>query len=480
MRALVALVLVLPFALARPLDGVPPEYTAQAAQHAFAFTTLPVENPTHSFWTHGAPDANPLARVGSTGPLPPAADVCVVGSGISGVSVAHHLAHLLSAHPVPSVRVAIFEARDFCSGATGRNGGHLTPYSFAHFGDAENVFGTREAARAVALEDHVADSIAALADAHGWANEIDLVAGGRISLGDADVLAGARDDFARAESARVDGLENVEWIEKDAMRERFGTAYAGWRTPGNNVWPLKFVTRLFGLAQASPALNLTLHTHAPVTSITPSANTTDDASGRWTLHTPRGTTSCGTIVHAANAYTRFLLPEFAITPVRGQVIATRARADANLSLDAFLLEGMYWFPRPADDEHRGPLIVLGGGHTPGTYNDAVRDPVIGKDLRAFLPSVFPGKFDVDTEPEVEWTGIMGFTPSGDPYVGPVRGAPGQFVTAGFSGHGMPRAFGCADVVARMVAGRLNGSGEWDVPAWLPRHYLTDTDGARGL
>lgn len=40
------------------------------------------------------------------------------------------------------------------------------------------------------------------------------------------------------------------------------------------------------------------------------------------------------------------------------------------------------------------------------------------------------------------SGIMGFTQSGDPFVGPAPGddLKGQFISAGFSGHGMPRAF----------------------------------------
>ena len=30
----------------------------------------------------------------------------------------------------------------------------------------------------------------------------------------------------------------------------------------------------------------------------------------------------------------------------------------------------------------------------------------------------------------------------------------------------------AEVVARMLVSQLDGSGEWEVPEWLPRSYLT--------
>jgi len=74
---------------------------------------------------------------------------------------------------------------------------------------------------------------------------------------------------------------------------------------------------------------------------------------------------------------------------------------------------------------------------------------------------------------MEWTGIMGFTKSGDPFVGPVQGSDleGQFVSAGFSGHGMPRAFACAQVLAEMISSAMSGT-KWSYPPWLPRHYLT--------
>ena len=59
---------------------------------------LPVENPTPSFWTSSAPDANPLAFEGSEGPLTRDADICIMGSGITGGSdiwIAWRLADLM-------------------------------------------------------------------------------------------------------------------------------------------------------------------------------------------------------------------------------------------------------------------------------------------------------------------------------------------------------------------------------------------------
>jgi hypothetical protein len=75
---------------------------------------LPSTNATRSFWT--SLDANPLAREGSQGALTTDADVCIIGSGITGVGVAYHLSGVASSEITPgsALKVVILEARDFC------------------------------------------------------------------------------------------------------------------------------------------------------------------------------------------------------------------------------------------------------------------------------------------------------------------------------------------------------------------------------
>jgi hypothetical protein len=77
---------------------------------------LPTPNPTGSFWFR-SPDANPLATQGSEGDLTHDADVCIIGSGITGVSAAYHLAQSIRAKGEPGTApftAVILEARDFC------------------------------------------------------------------------------------------------------------------------------------------------------------------------------------------------------------------------------------------------------------------------------------------------------------------------------------------------------------------------------
>lgn len=77
---------------------------------------LPVDNPSRSFWMY---PPSPIAKHCSE--LPDYADVVVIGSGITGTSVVRRLLEgCKEAGAVESVRVVMLEARDACSGATGR------------------------------------------------------------------------------------------------------------------------------------------------------------------------------------------------------------------------------------------------------------------------------------------------------------------------------------------------------------------------
>jgi len=98
--------------------------------------TLPLLNPTQSYWQ--TPPDPELADHRTTPDLPAGADTVIIGSGITGAAVAWHL--LRDTVPVPvsdgaapgnqpgtehsatGRKIVMLEARQACSGATGRNG----------------------------------------------------------------------------------------------------------------------------------------------------------------------------------------------------------------------------------------------------------------------------------------------------------------------------------------------------------------------
>ncbi|KAF5381711.1 hypothetical protein D9615_005571 [Tricholomella constricta] len=459
---------------------------------------LPVPNSTHSFWIN-TPGANPLAKEGSEGDLTLDADVCIIGAGITGVSAAYHLAKQLGARDdddAPTVKAVILEARDFCSGATGRNGGHLTPVVFSHFSDRAKTYGTEEAKKIYALEHYTADELLKIIEAQGLQTIVDLVASDHIGLLVTEKeVQDAKVDFDAAESAGVN-VNDVTWLSKAEVKQTYGASYPAWKHAGHNLWPLKLVTQLYHLTQKlSPRkFQLHLHTNTPVTSISPSTSvTTSTNSRRWSLATPRGAVQCSYVLHATNAYASHLLPHMhgptGIIPTRGQVMALRAAAPtAEITTASWgANQGFeYWFPRPAvhGGESENPLIILGGGREASgpdfeTYvtDDSVVREEVGKGLREFLPGLFPGKYEKGREPEMEWASIRCFPR----LVGPVLISngnetiaddfKGQYISAGYTGHGMPRAFACAEAVVGMITAEMAGE-TWNPPNWLPRHFLT--------
>lgn len=88
---------------------------------------IPVSNPTTSFWLQNPPFPDLVDMRSKT--LPKTADIVIIGSGITGASVARTILSECASMGI-NRRVVMLEARQICSGATGRNGGHIkcTPY----------------------------------------------------------------------------------------------------------------------------------------------------------------------------------------------------------------------------------------------------------------------------------------------------------------------------------------------------------------
>ena len=123
--------------------GVPVHQRQRALDRALSDPGVPIsQGTTKSFWLNNCDQS--LATKQSSS-LPPTADIVIIGSGITGISVAHSILEDSNAcaesSDVPSKpRVLLLEARDLCSGATGRNGGHILETA-DEFEDFEVTYG---------------------------------------------------------------------------------------------------------------------------------------------------------------------------------------------------------------------------------------------------------------------------------------------------------------------------------------------------
>jgi hypothetical protein len=140
------------------------------------------------------------------------------------------------------------------------------------------------------------------------------------------------------------------------------------------------------------------------------------------------------VILATNAYTRHLVPEIAIAPTRAQMLASAPLSRSVCDVPTYSHYGYRYWRQLASGE-----VLIGG------WRDTAVDAEVGYDeqptpriqdhLDAQLESLSPA-----AQVTHRWAGIMGFTESGLPLLGPVPGMPNLYICAGFNGHGMGFAF----------------------------------------
>jgi hypothetical protein len=112
------------------------------AQKRVLEPVLPDPSTTESFWQKN-PLFPKLVNIKSQ-ILPISADIVIIGSGIAGASVAYTVLSECEATGITK-RVVLLEARELCSGATGRNGGHIKATPYHLYSEYKARFGAMQA-----------------------------------------------------------------------------------------------------------------------------------------------------------------------------------------------------------------------------------------------------------------------------------------------------------------------------------------------
>lgn len=103
----------------------------------------------------------------------------------------------------------------------------------------------------------------------------------------------------------------------------------------------------------------------------------------------------------------------------------------------------------------------------GVVDDSKLIEPAAKHFDALMQERYLGCEDSGAHVDKVWTGVMGYTLDLMSHVGEVPGKPGQYLLAGFNGHGMPRIFLCAKGIAEMLE-----EGESFEEVGLPRMFKT--------
>ena len=213
--------------------------------------------------------------------------------------------------------------------------------------------------------------------------------------------------------------------------------------PAAQLSPYKFVTQII---EQLLDLGMNLQTETPIIKV----ERCQDKSA-WIVETPRGKIATTSVVHATNGYVQYLLPAFkTIIPARGLMTAQSCPASlSNPPLDRLYLfmGGKIWHYLIQQPPSEGEKLIIGGAllqdmNAIGTYNDAEAPPIPIRYLCTDVSKLLQleEKEKSDERLEMSWSGIMGFSDDGLPWVGPLPesmgGGDGQWICAGYSGDGM--------------------------------------------
>lgn len=460
----------------------------------------PVTNPLPSYWHD---PKSPLANVVEPEPdkTTQPYDYAIIGSGISGTMIAHNL---LNAEP--SARVVMLEAREICSGATGRNGGHTKAASYRSYMQHVEELGKDEALKIARLE------YANIIETHALAREMNIECENALcdtvdviydqatfDLGKAAIQALQMD--ATDEEMKTGKMAWYKILEKDddELRTHLVAPKNGnpvvkdteeiagiFKYLAGRVHAYRFTT---GVLKACVRKGLQLCANTPVHDIRQSARISDEETTSWDIFSQYNIITAKKLVLATNGYTPYILKglQGAIVPMRGQITVQRPGSVTKLpsplpTTYSFIYRSGYEYMIPRLLSDGGQHIIIGGGlgRLPnagaseyGTVDDSSLNPEVTKYLHGSLNGYFGTEnWGETSEDETsrrvvqEWTGIMGATADGRPFVGEVPGKTGMWISAGFNGHGMVLCLKSAEALVKMIT-----EGHNAMPQWFPKSFL---------
>mmetsp|Transcript_4961 Transcript_4961/g.10312 ORF Transcript_4961/g.10312 Transcript_4961/m.10312 type:complete len:454 (-) Transcript_4961:142-1503(-) len=376
----------------------------------------------------------------------------VIGCGMTGASVAFHLAK--SSVLNPSEDILVVEARGLCDGATGRNGGH----QLAEVAEPGDEIGQKHMRIEQADVEAVGKFISSLEDS-SVRDAIELHHPGSVHFSMDPKEAPFLQDFAnKTQQTFLDnqGVRTEGVVSPQCNEEHLSGVIipgAGQMVPGRLV---------LALVDQARKLGVRVETSCKVTSI---EKVMVDEKQLWSVSLSSAENGLikiltETVVHASNAYGLELLPDRLqkyCKGVRGQCIAAqvsggRGPVVAPRTLTFESCEGSheeYLIQRVRDN-----VIIFGGCRHAATnegekYSDEGEPEDQVKDaLVQALTKIYP---DSTFEILNTWTGLMCFTEDRRPLVGHLVERKGQYAAIGFGGHGMVRTFSVGRAIASLVS-----------------------------
>ncbi|KAF4973696.1 hypothetical protein FSARC_85 [Fusarium sarcochroum] len=413
-------------------------------------SVLPPRHGMRPFWRSST---GPLDDYRSTEKLPAESDIVIIGAGYSGAALT---THILSECDDKKPSILVLEARQLCSGATGRNGGHLKPDSYNAISRLAKEYGMEAAAEVANFETANVGAVAEFIRQNDI--DCDFVMTRAV---DVQLQAQHHEKLVQGYQSLLDyGVEATK--ETYCVPPRIAENVSGvkgakgcFSYTAGHLWPYKLIHHIFSTAIDK---GVNIQTNTPVTAI----SSTQDSNGYWTITTERGPVKTKQVIMATNAYTAALLPEYEnkIVPYRAicsRIVVPKTKR-APLLTNTYALRFNEWdfdylIPRPDGS------IIVGGArqayvqHLEDWYGSVNDTEVIERAKNYFdgyMQRHFHGWETSGAHVDDIWTGIMGYSSDRIPRIGAIPNRPGMYIMGGFTGHGMPQVFLCAKGLAKMV------------------------------
>jgi glycine/D-amino acid oxidase-like deaminating enzyme len=430
--------------------------------------SLPLDD--RPFWFRGG---HPYANFQSQPDLPRAADVVIIGAGLTGASAAYHFSDAMKKR---GLHIVVLDQGDPAGEASGRNAGNFELIPENSVGVYEGLANERIAF----LRKRYPKVPLEVLRAEGE-RQASVVLG--LALRNRDRL---KDIIRRAEIdcdfspkgwlylahteheeqgiceevtlAAAHGQRIEVWSRGRILAEfGFRTKYLGRFIPGDGTYhPFKYVC---GMLRSALHSGVELYTRTRVEGVT------SLRADRHRVVTDRGTVIAKSVIVATNAFTRNIFPELrAIRPRQSQIMITEHAPDHARGRIVTSEYGPVFFNQPREGARggRAPLL-MGGGDDRSMTNPSSRrrSTRIHAHLLRLRDKFYPGLRG--QPPSAEWVGPMGFTPDQLPAIGFLR--PGLIVAAGFNGYGGTYTTAAGQAAAEMA---LDGRA----PEWVPEDIFS--------
>lgn len=360
-------------------------------------------------------------------------DVVIIGAGYTGLSAARHIAES-GREPL------IVEANDLAWGASGRNGGVVSPKFRVGFSSLMARFG-RDTALQMYRTGHAAvDSVAETVATLGLSDAQFHMSGHIAAAHNVHAMGGL--EATASWIKRETGGESSRIIGADQVRELTGsTIFAGGLlTPrAGGIHPLNYAR---GIARHLLDKGVQLYVDTPAERVT-------HEGGRVMVHAPQGRVSARQVIYATNGYSD---QSRATDSLHRRLIPFRSAIIATEPLPAQVLASLMPGGQVCGDTKRmlrwfrvvGDRLIFGGRGAFGkTDSQSAFD-----DLQRSMAVVFPILRDYQIA--YRWSGLVAMTLDYLPHAGQLDER--SFYAIGYNGGGVAMSTWMGEQLAAMTAG----------------------------